>query len=218
MTIKTFMPPFLLLLVITTTMVQGQAVDLRPIDIHLEQTGIDTSGTRVYDVWIGVEMVLTDAAFGIEFPLDYQFSVNSVVAGESKDEHKVFHNDACDNTPPACGDVCGTLVTHGTKFTQVFGLCPLKGEDCECTITQAAIKKAYWPLEDIPIPDDAECSVLLDPDGLVLEFDETNNELIIQAPDHPIPTLSGWGMIALLLLLATGLFVVRHWRRPQQPV
>lgn len=51
-------------------------------------------------------------------------------------------------------------------------------------------------------------TIILDPDNLVPEMDESNNICEVTVTVEPIPTVSEWGLMAMALLLLTAGTVV----------
>lgn len=101
------------------------------------------------------------------------------------------------------GGACGRTWyrdKEGQQFTIDWGcLHNWNTHDCDCVKPgQPAIHKL------IPLPNESGTfTILLDPDNLAAETDETNNECEVGYTLGSVPTVSEWGMIIMTLLLLT---------------
>src|SRR2546426_9268966 len=159
--------------------VDFQALGLRSVPV----------GSQLWDVVPQVRLHVGNGATET-FPLEYELFVNGGIAGSKATTIRL--STLCQG--PGCAGAC--RVTVGDQIQD--GQCSLFFEQCSCTVSVA-------PLEGFPsvhIPPGAECKLVLDPNGLVAELDETNNQYVVSS--HPVPALwaLGAGILALVLVTA----------------
>ncbi len=191
-------------------------VDFRPDSLQLQHVGFDGNGDPLFDVTPFVELTGGDDLTGQPFPVDYELFVAGVSVSLMQNNHFTEWT-LCDQTqlPNNCPGACSVKITHNATAVTTAGLCVKRpsilnppNSFCFCTAV-----KDLWKAENIRIRPGEECRLVVDPFDAVIEMDEDNNELVIQGPDHPIPVVSEWGMIVMVLLALTAGTVVFGWRR-----
>lgn len=173
-------------LIIAVLLIPGVAFaqdwDFAASDISFTQTGPDE-----YDVSVLVEFSANDLATP-EF-MEVELLVNGGTVGffGRTTATRVFCNATCDSN-------C-ELTINGTNRTGTCIDVPILG--CYCVVVQF-----LDPFTSVIIPPGALVEARLDPGDLVVEFDETNNEIAVILPP-PVPALS-----SVLLVVLTGLLIV----------
>lgn len=189
---------FAIVLVLFSSPIRAQDYDFEAVDLRVVPVGSLFNVTPVINLSVA-------GTFPAQVVLEYQLFVNDVLVGTNS-AHTVSLLTDCEgfsDTPQTCSGACSVLI-HDKPFPGTCsGTLP---DDCFCKG-----KYTLWPLEDVAIPDGATCRLVLDPNNLVTEIDETNNEVIILGPDHPIPATSEWGLVVLTLMgMALGTIIIRR--------
>lgn len=190
---------FTSVLVMISSPILAQDYDFEAEGLQVRQVG------SLYDVSPVINLSVA-GTFPAEVVIEYQLFVNDVLVGSNSD-HTVSLNTTCADLPTSCSGAC-TVLIHGEKFA---GTCSGTLADCYCSG-----KYKLWKLPDVAIPEGATCRLVLDPNNLVSEIDETNNTYTVRGLNHPIPTTSEWWAIAMGLMLLVGGTIVFFRKRARE--
>lgn len=167
------------------------AVDFGAVDLLLVPLGGST-----YDVIprVALHVGTTPPA---PVPLEYQLQVGGAVVAS----HTEPVNVATLCQGPGCSGSC--RVSCGEQIND--GSCLFFLGQCDCIVSVAPLPA----LHAVVIPPGSTCKLVLDPQGLVAESDETNNSVTVTVQGVPALGATGMLLVALGLILAAGL----AWRR-----
>jgi hypothetical protein len=160
----------------------ASAVDLLPL------------GGSTYDAVPQVGLRV-GTALGGPVPLEYQLLVNGTPAASGLAQ--IDLGALC--AGPGCSGACKVLADGQLND----GSCLVVFEECECVVIIAPLPA----LHGVTIPPGSTCRLVLDPQGLVAETDETNNTYTTTLHATPASTAAG------ALALALALLVLAHARR-----
>ena len=181
------------------TEIPHPAVDLEAIDLRLKKT---TAGEKFkFDV-TPVIRLSSDGEFN-QLPVDYQLFIDGNLVADSR-THMFKFTGEC--KLPECTGTCKLEET--TKDATFESECEFIDGKCGWSIDVE-----LWEVKGVPIPPRATCLLVLDPDNIVAEPDEGNNELIVQGVGHPIhvPFIDAWGILVLTMtLLGTSVVLIRR--------
>ena len=191
-------------ILVVLVLAAGATPRAEALDIDFAAVGLEavTAGPGLVNLVPKVGVRLGTSA-GDPQPLEYQVFVDGAPVGGNTS--LVTLSQLC--TGPGCSGDC--RVTVGDQIND--GVCLVLFKDCDCIVSVAPLA-AVGPVH---IPPGAECKLVLDPNNLVSEIDETNNSLVIGG-DHAVPALSTWSLILLilmLLVLGSGAIRIRHRKR-----
>lgn len=142
-----------------------QVADFEVTDFSLQKVA-----DEVYDVAPKGILAYADT---FSIPVFADLFVNDIKVATDNIHYIRAASNICQQAPN-CSTNCQIDVTSGEGI--VDGRCISYGTNCLC-VTNDTID--LWPFKNIHIPDDSKVNLVLDPDNLVEEFDESNNEFLL---------------------------------------
>jgi hypothetical protein len=148
----------------------SQRIDLAALGLRLTPVGQGQyEVTPVVGVNAGIPVV----------PVDWSLAVNGEVQGVET-SHTI---DLTLCPPPPCpsANCTWTVTSMGMKSGPFMTPCVDNVTSCDCEFTVE-----LWPLHNVPIPPNAQLTLIVDPVNRLNEFNENNNVIHTQVPLAPI--------------------------------
>ena len=172
----------------------GSARASDPLDLAV--TGLNCT---IQEGHVLLEAEILLAATGFVDPIVTQvgFYLDGAYVGGTVYDVMPLATSACEFTnPPECPGVCEPAEINGQIREGFCQSWLVLSEDCVCV--WLALK---WPDTQVPYLQQTEAMATIDPDGLILEADETNNTLVV--PMGPVSaglgtSVSSWGRVKAL--------------------
>ena len=165
-----------------------------PLDLAVTGLNCTIEGGNVL---LEAEILL--AATGLVDPIvtEVGFYLDGAYVGGTLYDVQPLTTSACTlTTPPECPGVCEPSEINGEIRPGFCQSWLVLQEDCVCVWLTL-----QWPDTQVPYLQQTQAMATIDPDGLILEADETNNTLVV--PMGPVSVglgtpVSSWGRVKAL--------------------